>query len=330
MPKGDKQTQRKTIEYIKERVSEIEPTTELLPVEYKNNRMPLEFRCECGKIFSKSWSTIVQNKTCKCRSCARKDGWKYNRGRENFNEDACREFISYGFYPQEDIGTSKRKVLCKDENGYLGYISLENVRRNKHFSIFSTVFNEKNLLYNLNQYAENNGYNTKVIAYYGGSKSTEILIDCVCECGEEFRTCVGNFTTQNKVRCGKCSKSQSNIEHLVEIELKSLGIKFEKQKRFDECRNPITNYPLPFDFYIQDKNMCIEVDGEQHYKASKFYSSETNEEANVELNNRKYKDCLKDKFCVNNGITLVRIPYKAFTRYKNNYKEIIQQLFKRS
>lgn len=327
MPTGDNQTKRKTIEYVREQVNKIEPTTQLISKEYINNRQALEFVCGCGETFYKSWDTIQQNGTCKCRSCTRKDGWIYNRGRDTLSKDAYTEFVNKGFIPCENITAIKQKVLCKDDNGYLGRISLENVRLGKHFSVFSIIFNKENLLYNLNVYAQNNGYKTKVFAYHSANRSTDVLIDCICECGKQFTTCVGNFTTQDKVRCETCSKAQSNIEHLVEIELSRLNIYFETQKRFDGCRNPNTGRMLPFDFYIPEKNMCIEVDGQQHYKPSKFHNM-TDEDAEKILVNRIYKDGLKDEYCDKNSIKLIRIPYNAFRRHDNNYKEILYELFK--
>ena len=41
-----------------------------------------------------------------------------------------------------------------------------------------------------------------------------------------------------------------------------IAIKFERQKRFDGCKDIRM---LPFDFYLLDYNICIEYDGEQHF-----------------------------------------------------------------
>jgi len=49
---------------------------------------------------------------------------------------------------------------------------------------------------------------------------------------------------------------------IVEDYFERHNIAFEKEKRFDDCRNVRV---LPFDYYIPDKNLCIEVDGEFHY-----------------------------------------------------------------
>lgn len=330
MPKGGNQTKRKTIEYIKEEVRKIAPNTEVLSSEYENNRTKLLFKCECGKVFQKTWDTIHAQHTCRCRSCARKDGWLNKRRSPMFNEECVRIFNMHGLVPLEEITSVRQKVLCRDKRGYIGRISVENVRLNKRFSVFSVMFNEENLLHNLNVCAQINGYKTFVLAYHHNStRSPEVLIDCICECGEPFTTCIGNFTTQDKMRCGVCTKKQSNIEHLVEIELRSYGVIFEPQKRFINCRNPATNYMLSFDFYVPSMNLCIEVDGAQHYKPSGFRNI-TKEEREAKLTDVRCRDEIKTNFCKNNGIKLLRIPYSAFRRHKNNYKEILKEVFKRS
>ena len=62
--------------------------------------------------------------------------------------------------------------------------------------------------------------------------------------------------------CALCTIRQSHYMDIVEDYFKKHNIIFEKEKRFDDCRNIRV---LPFDYYIPDKNLCIEVDGEFHY-----------------------------------------------------------------
>ena len=86
---------------------------------------------------------------------------------------------------------------------------------------------------------------------------------------------------------------------------------------------------LSFDFYVPSMNLCIEVDGAQHYKPSGFRNI-TKEEREAKLIDVRCRDEIKTNFCKNNGIKLLRIPYSAFRRHKNNYKEILKEVFKRS
>ena len=112
-----------------------------------------------------------------------------------------------------------------------------NARKEKHFSIFSVRFNEENILYNLNHYCEQNNFGTKVVNYWKDGRY--IRIECVCQCGKIYNSNVGDFTTQNRVFCKECTKHQSRFERIVKAELQANDIKFEEQKRFDNCRSDI-------------------------------------------------------------------------------------------
>ena len=59
--------------------------------------------------------------------------------------------------------------------------------------------------------------------------------------------------------------------------------------------------PLPFDFYLPQKNICIEFQGEQHYKERSLYYSE----------DIVIRDNIKKEYCKKNNIKLIIIPYTA-------------------
>lgn len=66
-----------TIEDIRQKIAEINPGAVVLTEKYINNSQQLDIVCsDCGRVFQKTWSTIQRKRTCKCRSCSRKDGWK--------------------------------------------------------------------------------------------------------------------------------------------------------------------------------------------------------------------------------------------------------------
>jgi ssDNA-binding Zn-finger/Zn-ribbon topoisomerase 1 len=98
--------------------------------------------------------------------------------------------------------------------------------------------------------------------------------------------------------CPVCSESMG--EKFIRIYFQSHKIEYEGQKKFEGCRNKRC---LPFDFYIHRLNLCIEYDGEQHYFPYSRYGGDT------ALKKIKVNDALKNKFCLNNGIRLIRIPY---------------------
>jgi len=75
--------------------------------------------------------------------------------------------------------------------------------------------------------------------------------------------------------------------------------------KFDGC---ININKLPFDFYLPEKNICIEYDGEQHFR--NIFSDKSFKET-------KINDNIKDEFCIKNNIFLIRIPYFKFEEINN-------------
>ena len=316
---------RKSIQYVKDFLIYINCDTELLSTNYINNIQKLKFKCKCGIIFERCFSDIQQRKSCYCNHCARVKSWKTIRKPQSFEEDYKKEIESLGYkvIQNEPILHTKDKVLVENNEGYHGYINLINARLGKKFSVFSEIFNKENLLYNLNLYCNKNNVQTKVIDFWRHNKKC-VKIKCICECGNEYISNIGDLTTQDRFYCRECTKKQSHLEKKVKIELDKYNIKYIEQKRFDKCRSDITNYLLPFDFYLIDYNTIIEVDGEGHYKPIRFRGS-SKEKSDKVFEKTIYNDKIKNKFCDENGIKLIRIPYTDF-KENDNYKSIIQTI----
>ena len=118
--------------------------------------------------------------------------------------------------------------------------------------------------------------------------------------------------------CSKCNSSKGEI--IVRKFLIENKIEFEEQKQFDDCRNKL---PLRFDFYIPQYNLCIEYDGEQHFNPSAFNSRKVSED--VKLKNLKliqHRDEIKNEYCKNKGINLLRIKYN-----ENAENKLIEYFF---
>jgi hypothetical protein len=120
-----------------------------------------------------------------------------------------------------------------------------------------------------------------------------------------------------KSGCTKCRRSKG--EETIEQWLINHNIQFETQKKFKDCKNKL---PLPFDFYLLNYNICIEYDGIQHFKSKKFYGGID------ALFIRQKNDKIKDQYCIDNNIDLLRIPYTEFKNINNilnsyfNIKEV--------
>lgn len=109
--------------------------------------------------------------------------------------------------------------------------------------------------------------------------------------------------------CSICKISRGELK--IEQYLKENNIKYKIQKRFKHCKN---KNRLPFDFYLSEYNICIEYDGELHYKKSRRYNAE------YKLKQTKINDKIKTKYCKDSNIKLIRIPYWEFKNIENKLK----------
>ena len=123
---------------------------------------------------------------------------------------------------------------------------------------------------------------------------TKIKIICPVHGIFEQRPC--NHT--KGVGCPSCRESHGEKE--IKKILDKKNISFIYNKRYKECRY---KNPLPFDFYLPDYNICIEYDGEQHFRSWNRWGGD---EA---LRTQKIRDKIKTDFCAQNNITLIRISY---------------------
>jgi Iridoviridae Uvr/REP helicase len=74
--------------------------------------------------------------------------------------------------------------------------------------------------------------------------------------------------------------------------------------RPDFLKNPVTGNNLELDCYNRELKLAIEYNGQQHYKFSAHFHK------NVEAStNQKYRDELKRRMCLENGINLIEVPY---------------------
>ena len=147
---------------------------------------------------------------------------------------------------------------------------------------------------------------------------TKDYVKCQCkECGNEWSTTYSNLTNPcNHTGCPRCSKSKGEKKIISILENKK--VEYECQKTFKECKDI---HVLPFDIYIPSKNTCIEYDGEHHYKV--IPRSKDNSKNIQEFNTIQQHDRIKNDFCKNNHINLVRIPYYEYDNIENILLKII-------
>jgi len=134
---------------------------------------------------------------------------------------------------------------------------------------------------------------------------SKITIKCN-KCDNIFKQKISNHLNIGN-GCPKCQTSKGEL--VIKKWLDGKNITYIQQHRFPDCKNI---KPLPFDFYLPDYNMCIEYDGEQHFIKRRNESVER-------FNGRCDRDLIKNKYCLNNNINLIRITYKDDIITKLNF-----------
>lgn len=143
-------------------------------------------------------------------------------------------------------------------------------------------------------------FNKLLVLKDTGKKSNSHTIwQCQCDCGNIIEVRGDYLKSGHTFSCG-CIMSKGE-EKIIKILTKN-NIHFITQKTFDDLIYP-SGYPARFDFYVANKYL-IEYDGIQHFEEGNF------------LNNNKKYDIIKNNYCKNKKIPLIRIPYYIYNDLK--------------
>lgn len=138
--------------------------------------------------------------------------------------------------------------------------------------------------------------------------NTHIFWKCKCDCGNEIEVNGQNLRNGTTKSCG-CLRMSSG-ETAIEILLKNNGIKYKSQFTFEDCVSEQNNL-LRFDFAIFDTKgnliELIEYNGKQHYEPIEYFGGKKGFET------LQKHDQIKSKYCKDNNIKLIVIPYTINT-----------------
>lgn len=148
------------------------------------------------------------------------------------------------------------------------------------------------------------------------SEAGHKLYRCLCDCGNEIVLQTNQLTTHHTSSCG-CLLSYYNMY------IKKLLCKKKIEYKSEFCVY-IDGNMYRFDFYLPRYNLFIEYDGEQHYKPVRFHT-QSNEEMERTFEETQRRDKIKNRYCEDNDINLLRIPYWE----KENIETIINSHLQR-
>jgi len=140
---------------------------------------------------------------------------------------------------------------------------------------------------------------------------------CVCDCGNTIILPSSSLTTYHTLSCG-CLVSYYNMcigKYLSEQ-------KIEYQPEFPVC---IDNKRYRFDFYLPAYNLFIEYDGQQHYEPMRYYDNDT-EKNSDNLKTIQKRDSIKNQYCQDKHINLLRIPYWETKNFETIISDCLQRL----
>lgn len=147
---------------------------------------------------------------------------------------------------------------------------------------------------------------------------------CKCDCGNiNMKSILASNLTTGKIKsCGHMRaqhfQGQSSGEKKLENILINKQVKFIKEYEIKEL-NDLYNLQLRFDFCIILKNkiILIEIQGQQHYEPINYFGGQE------KFQKQQKYDNLKRKYCKDNNIQLIEIPYWDW----NNMEKYLGGLF---
>lgn len=262
----------------------------------------------CGKHYLSIFSTVYKNVSSNCKNACSKcagakasDVSRAKRAKKNF--DCIRRICEnngYTLITKEDDFTDVKmdiSYICPKHG--IQTVSLDNFRVGH--KCFACSYEKRFYASKLDA-----NYVESIIDSINGNKwlNKSEYTNCMernlkikCKCGNTYTTSFVNFYRHGVNRCHQCSLKESSGELKIRKYLEGRGFLFEQEKRFSDCRD---KKALPFDFYLPSKGICIEFDGQQHY-TSKFGTKA--------FEQTKKHDEIKNKYCSDNNLTLIRIPY---------------------
>lgn len=279
----------------------------------KNNKILWECQCDCGnpEIVYATTGNLTQGYKTSC-GCAKKQQLK-ELAKQN-TKNLINQKFGYLTVLYQIEGVSPPMWYCRCDCGTeLAVSSTALLRKEKTSCGCQHKELRKNLI--------GKRFGKLVVVnraknYISPSGQSQIRYECNCDCGN-IVTVMATSLTQGLVHSCGCLRSMG--EMIVENYLRELNINFQREYRFEQCRD---KKPLPFDFCIFDKQnnlkFLIEINGKQHYQP---IITDNPEDGYKAFEKQQQHDFIKKIFCQQNGYDLLIIPYYNL----NNFKEIINE-----
>lgn len=269
----------------------------LLSTEYMSYNDKLEYICPKGHKHSISWANFRKG-----HGCPECDGQYINFDtiKHEFESRGC-ELLS----SKEEYKNNLSKLKYKCENGHIHETNWSNFRVSKVGCIRQYVDIDF-----IKDFFKSQGCKLLTEKYDNNNQELKYI----CPKGKIHTTTWRRFFNRGqRCKCFKVYKGEEKVEKI----LSKNNINFIEQYWFKDCRY---KYPLKFDFYLPENNICIEYDGLGHFEPINFGGKREEEVIEI-FKEGQVRDQIKNKYCKDNNIALIRIPYWDFDNIENILKE---------
>jgi hypothetical protein len=276
-------------------------------VVYVNNYTKVKIYCKaCQKYFEQTPKKHLEGYGC--QECGKKyfsETYKYTR--EQFEEKARK--IHHNKYNYKDVEYTgifnNVKIFCNDCQKT--FIQTPHSHLAGHGCPYCHNKNtSERCRSNTDEFIQKatklfgNTFDYSLVKYETNLKKVKIICNT---CHREFEQRPTNHLSG--YGCPYCKSSKGEL--VVKQFLEDHSIEYIRQKRFNNCKDL---KPLPFDFYLPTKNICIEYQGEQHFNKRFYYGKYKDEILAEEAFNKQCShDNIKREYCKINGIKLLTINY---------------------
>ena len=309
---------KKTDEQFKKEVYDLVKDEYTVLGKYINSQTKIKIRHDkCGNIVNIKPSAFLSDPRCK--KCYRKKTNSKNRTKttEQFKQEVFNivgnEYTVLGEYIKNNVKIKMRHNKCGYEWKVTPGSFLSGNRCPKCSNRLNTGRNTKRKTTEQfkQKVKELVGNEYIVLGKYKNNK-TKIKIKHIT-CGNMYEVTPNDFIKGTRCPYCKASKGEQKIADFL-IKNK---IKFETEKEFGGL---VHLRPLRFDFYLPTHNLLIEYDGIQHYEPVDF-SGNNQDIANENLKINQERDKIKNNYCKENNINLLRIKYTDFKNINKILKE---------
>lgn len=264
--------------------------TALHPTEWRASNGSTIWNCKCSKCNSElflSTKALKRSQYVECPEC-----YKFKEIGKQYGQLTVKEY-----FPTDRPG---HHWLCECSCGNTSIVSTQRLHANHTLScgcLQKKIASENSVIDLTGQ-----KFGRWTVIERGGktmSRQAKWLCECSCEKRTRREVAGTELRRGSTLSCG-CLR-ESHGEYKISKMLLEANIPFEAEKKFDTCILS-SGIRARFDFWVNNQYI-IEFDGRQHFSEmhSAFFTDS--------LEEIQDRDAFKTKWCLENNIPLIRIPY---------------------